>query len=97
MYDDAGSDGPSNLDLDSDVTYDHAAAHASLLKHVAFVGKLCLVFVPLLVSITLYYLFPSRFLTLTLTSSIDSRARSPGVMPTPIRRHARNLWPFKDK
>jgi hypothetical protein len=55
MYDDAGSDagsdGPSNLDLDSDVTYNHAAAHASLLKHVAFVGKLCLVFVPLLFSI----------------------------------------------
>ena len=94
MYDDAGSD-PSNLD--SDVTFNHAAAHASIFKHVAFVGKLCLVFVPLLFSITLYSFFPSRFLTLTLTSSIDSRARSPGVMPTPIRRHARNLWPFKDK
>ena len=77
MYDDAGSDagsdGPSNLDLDSDVTYDHAAAHASLLKHVAFVGKLCLVFVPLLFSITLYSFFPSRFLTLTLTSSSYGR------------------------
>ena len=95
MYDDAGSD-PSNLDSDSDVTFNHAAAHASIFKSaVASVGKFCLVFVPLLfsITITLYSFFPSRFLTLTLTSSIDSRARSPGFMR--IRRHARSLWPFK--
>ena len=55
MYDDAGSD-PSYMH--SDVTYDHAAAHANLFKHVdsAFVGKFRLVFVPLLFSITLYSL-----------------------------------------
>ena len=55
MYDDGGSD-PSYMH--SDVTYDHAAAHANLFKHVdsAFVGKFSLVFVPLLFSITLYSL-----------------------------------------
>ena len=68
MYDDAGSD-PS--DMQSDVTYDHAAAHANLFKHVASVGKFRLVVVPLLFSITLYSFFPSRFLTLILTSRID--------------------------
>ena len=51
MYDDAGRD-PSNLDLDADVTFNHAAAHASIFKSaVASVGKFCLVFVPLLFSI----------------------------------------------
>ena len=55
MYDDAGSDASY---MHSDVTYDHAAAHANLFKHVdsAFVGKFRLVFVPLLFSITLYSL-----------------------------------------
>ncbi len=47
---------PSNLD--SDVTYDHAAAHANIFKSVASVGKFRLVFVPLLFSITIYSFFP---------------------------------------
>ena len=68
MYDDAGSD-PSYMH--SDVTYEHAAAHANLFKHIASVGKFRLVFVPLLFSITLYSFVPTRFLTLILTSRID--------------------------
>ena len=53
MYDDEGRD-PPNVDSDSDVTFNHAAAHASFFKFksaVASVGKFCLVFVPLLFSI----------------------------------------------
>ena len=53
MFDDAGRD-PANLDLDlnADVTFNHAAAHASIFKSaVASVGKFCHVFVPLLFSI----------------------------------------------
>ena len=70
MYDDAGSD-PSNLE--SDVTFNHAAAHASIFKFKSAVASVVRILSCIrpsafiyTVTITLYSFFPSRFLQLQL-------------------------------